>query len=215
MTEPVLCVCCSVLRRLRPDQNPRRPNVGMVCDSCRERMTADLASIPDDYAALDLERGRGEQGRLTGGFESSPPLNISALSLLGPGQDTPLARLEGWVWDWAGRLEQEPTTGMYPVCGWLSARLDWACNDHPAVDEFAQDVKDIAAVLRSHRGRDRGERVGNCPRQVGEQRCNTPLYVDPYVDEIQCTRCRQKWKRRAGEWMHLRAQQIAAGVEAA
>jgi len=64
-------------------------------------------------------------------------------------------------------------------------------------------------------GRSRGEPVGRCSRQLGEERCNTPLYVDPYVDEIQCMRCRQNWKRRDGEWMHLRAQQLSTGVEAA
>jgi len=179
-------------------------------------MATSLTALPDAYAAVDSEPVRGMSEIRSRVFESKPPLNISALSLLGPGLITPLATLDFWVQDWAGYLEQDlPDAAVTTMAFWLAARLPWACDSHPAVDDFAADLRDMTGQLRAFEGKDRGESVGRCPRHLGEERCNNPLYVDPYVDEIQCSRCRQNWKRRDGEWMHLRAQQMSAGVEAA
>jgi hypothetical protein len=187
-----------------------------VCKICRDRLRADLAALPDAYALVDAEPVRGLSEIRSRAFESRPPLNITALSLLGPGWDTPPAVLATWAQDWAGYLEHDqPDNTVTEVCRWLATRLDWACEHHPAIDEFATDLRRLTGELRAFAGKDRGERVGNCPRSYGDDHCNTPLYVDPYVDEIECTRCHMKWKRRAGEWMHLRAQQLSAGVEAA
>lgn len=230
----LLCVTCSVLRTLRPGQQPRRPNIPHVCDGCRTRLTDDLSAIPAAYVAVDLETGRTGSERRASGFESRPPLNTPALSLLAQGsvlpakegrpwpQDQlgtipPLELLWWWCEDWHGVLSQRGMPGptMASVCSWLLVRLDLACSDHPAVDEFARDVKDISGQLRVFGTKDRGEPAGRCPRMNGDARCDTPLYVDPYVDEIECSRCHTKWKRREGQWMHLRAQQEAAKVEIA
>lgn len=214
MTEPsILCVTCVVLR---PKGKPREPNTPNVCDGCRERLDQDLQALPDAYALVDVEPVRGMSEIRSRAFESRPPLSITALSLLGPGWDTPPAILIAWAGDWANRLDHTaPGETLSETARWLWVRLSWACGNHPNVDEFASDLRRIAGELHAHTGRDRGERVGNCPRQYGDDHCNTPLYVDPYVDEIECSRCHQKWKRKAGEWMHLRAQQLSAGVEAA
>ena len=211
--ESALCATCAVLR---PKGRPRQPRSPQVCDGCRERLSVDLSAIPDAYALVDAGPVRGMSEIRSRAFESQPPLNIAALSLLGPGWDTPPARLDWWAQDWAGMLGHEPPgPTVSELCRWLGVRLPWACDQHPAIDEFAQDIRELAGQLRAYGGRDRGEAVGRCPRDRGGERCNTALYVDPYVDQIECTRCRMKWKRKAGEWMHLRAQQLAAGVEAA
>lgn len=214
MTEPTaLCVLCAVYR---PSAQPRRPNNPLACDPCREHLAGDLAGIPDAYAAVDAQPARGMSEILTRVFESKPPLNINALSLLGPGTQTPLATLDFWAQDWAGYLEQAvPVVAVTTLSLWLAARLPWACDQHPAIDDFARDIRELAGQLRAFEGADRGEYVGRCPRLIGISRCNTQLYVDPYVDEIQCRRCKQQWKRRGGEWMHLRAQQLSAEVESA
>jgi hypothetical protein len=213
MNESILCCVCPILRA---KSTPRLPRTPAVCDGCRDRMSTSLAALPDAYAAVDSEPVRGTSEIRSRAYESKPPLNIAALSLFGPGTHTPLATLDFWVQDWAGYLEQElPEPTVTTMVFWLAARLPWACDSHPAVDDFAADLRDMTGQLRAFEGKDRGEPVGRCPRLIGEERCNTPLYVDPYVDEIQCTRCRQNWKRRDGEWMHLRAQQLSAGVEAA
>lgn len=213
MTEGVLCITCTVLRS---KGTPHQPHVPMCCNWCRTRLETLLAEIPTAYALIDAEPVRGTSEIRSRAFESRPPLNITALSLLGPGTGTPPAILDFWVQDWAGELNQQlPDPFVTTMCTWLTARLSWACDSHPAIDEFARNMHELSGQLRPFQSTDRGERVGRCPRQAGDDRCNTPLYVDPYVDEIQCTRCKQKWKRKAGEWMHLRAQQLSAGVEAA
>jgi len=234
VSEPtaLLCVCCPVLR---PKGRPRRPNTPQVCDGCRERLSGDLSGLPETYALVDADPVRGTSEIRSREYESRPPLNIAALSLLGRGsvipstdgrhwpQDQlgtvpPLDLLGWWVEDWIttrAMREQMPAMVMTTVTTWLSLRLDWACDQHLAIDEFAQDVRQLASQLRPFAGKDGGTRVGNCPRAYGDDRCNTPLYVDPYVNEIRCTRCKQTWRRQDGEWMHLRAQQLAAGVEAA
>jgi hypothetical protein len=212
--DAVLCVVCPVLR---PKGTPRKPNNPPVCDGCGKRLEADLNALPASYAAVDAEPVRGMTEIRSRVFESKPPLNINALSLLGPGEDTPVAVLDFWAQDWAGILDQPPPAAyVTTMCLWLAARLPWALANHPAIDDFAHSLRELTNALRPYEGGDdRGEYVGRCPRLLGDDRCNTPLYVDPYVDQIQCTRCRQQWKRKAGEWMHLRAQQLGAGVEAA
>lgn len=212
MTE-ALCVCCAVFW---PKGQPRKPNTPQVCDSCRRRLATDLAAIPEAYSFVDPDPVRGVTEIRSRVFESKPPLNINALSLLGPGSDTPPAKLYFWTHDWALLLEHDqPDPYVTTMSAWLTVRLSWACDLHPAVDEFARDIRELAGELRAYGGKERGEAVGRCPRDRGGERCNTQLFVDPYVDEIECSRCHMKWKRKAGEWMHLRAQQLAAGVEAA
>jgi len=213
MGDGVLCAVCPIYR---PKALPRAPRTPQVCDGCRDRIGADLAALPAAYAAVDSEPVRGTSEIRSRAFESRPPLNITALSLLGPGTETPLALLDFWAQDWARELDQTlPPAAVSTIAPWLSARLPWACDQHPAIDEFATHLRSIIGHLRVFEGKDSGSPVGRCPRQFGGDRCNTRLFVDPYVDEIQCTRCKQQWKRKAGEWMHLRAQQLAAGVEAA
>lgn len=218
----LLCVVCPTFGRDGEDNHPkpRRPNVPNVCDADRERLAGDLAALPDAYYAVPDHLYPSPAGgeRHSIGYESRPPVNISALSLLGPGEGTPLAVMATWAMDWATYLrEAGPVNEMTAVCQWLGIRLDWACSNHPAVDEFAAALSDVLGQLRPFQSAKVGEPAGRCPRRPGDQRCKTPLYVDPYDEqaEIVCPRCKSKWKRGDGEWIHLRAQQIAAGVEAA
>lgn len=229
----VLCVLCALYR---PQSKPRQPTVPQACDGCRERLSGELSGLPEAYMAVggNLEHGRTGGERRATGFESQAPLNVHAVSLIAPGsvipatdgrpypQDQlgdvpPLEQLAWWVEDWIGtraRREPMPALSIPFVVVWLKVRLEWACNDHPAIDEFAADIHRIAWALKPHDS-DRGEKVGKCPRKNGDSVCGTALYVDPYTDRIRCTRCGQEWRRRNGEWLHLRAQQIAAGTDAA
>lgn len=218
MTEPttLLCITCAVFR---PKGNPRRPNRPMVCDGDRQALSGFLVDLPPLYIALDqfLEPGTVGGERRSGAFESRLPMNVTVFSLLGPGLGTPLGLMGTWAADWAGiRRETQPDAGMFSLCAWLIDRLDWACDEHDAVDEFAADLKHMLGVIKAVTGKERGEKVGRCPQRLGDgTRCDTQLYVDPYVDTIVCSRCRMEWKRKAGQWMHLRGQQLAAGVESA
>ena len=230
----LLCILCPI-HFPSSTQDPRRPTHPPVCDGCRSRLTENVRGIP---AALDgvwehVEPGRNGAERRTVGYESRPPLNVPALSELQHGsvipskegtrypQDQlgsiqPRELLWWWVQDWAGiRRESTPSEWTEALAEWLVERVEWACDNHPAVDEFAQDIRDLTRALRAFAPKEQGESAGRCPQKRGDVRCDTPLYVDPYVDTIRCTRCGTEWKRREGQWMHLRGQQVAAGVEAA
>lgn len=212
----LLCVCCPTFH---PDGQPRLPNNPQVCDGCRRRLATRLSEIPTNlngvYAHILPGRTGGE--RRTRGFESRAPFNLNAYSLIGAGWDTPLARLDFWVQDWAReRRESTPDPTVRLLCGWLANRIDWACDHHPAVDEFTMDIIDITRSLRPFQPRTTGEPAGTCPVITRDNTpCNARLYVDAYVDVIACNRCGTSWHRRKGEWLHLRSAQSALEQESA
>lgn len=214
----ILCVCCDVLRRLKPDQKPRVPSVPQVCDGCRSRLSDELSAIPAALGEVydHLVPGRGVGERRTNGYESKPPINLHAWSLILPGRETPLALLEFWAQDWAGeRSERLPEDNVTVIVAWMTNRLDWACNLHRAIDEYARDIRAVTNWLRPYQPKATGQAAGKCPRKPSDRRCGSDLFVDPYQDIINCGRCGASWDRKQGEWTHLRAQQLAAGVEAA
>lgn len=56
--------------------------------------------------------------------------------------------LDGWARDWASYLGHHVPTPQVPLlCAWLSDRLPWALEHHPALDEFAADVGDLLRTL--------------------------------------------------------------------
>jgi hypothetical protein len=66
-------------------------------------------------------------------------------------------RLAAWVADWIdtgapGSVQPAPTVEI--LTGWLSVptRLDWACKHHPAIDDFAAEVKEIIGALYAVNG---------------------------------------------------------------
>lgn len=61
--------------------------------------------------------------------------------------------LEFWVQDWItmrGEGEHLPLPLVPPLAGWLSARLTWAIDEHPAIDEFATALTRIYGALRAY-----------------------------------------------------------------
>lgn len=58
--------------------------------------------------------------------------------------------LDFWAADWAAaRNERRPDPQVPVLCRWLGDRLDWACTDHTAVDEFAGKVSGLYGALMS------------------------------------------------------------------
>lgn len=103
----------------------------------------------------------------------------------------PLATtLDTWVRDWADlRHESRPAARTAIMLRWMRARVDWACDEYPAVD-------DLAAELRSYRSTMRGllglvevpdHKVGvSCP-----QCHNRSLYRENGNWYIECAECPQ------------------------
>jgi hypothetical protein len=227
-----LCVVCPVLR---PASRPMLPDFPPVHEGCRTQIRAELAEIPDLYALIpaSLEPGTGTGVKVSGTRTPPLPLALNPLNLLvaggtGPVHDPygdqhgpipPLVVLDLWVGNWIAfrqRDEHEPVPTISTLTSWLLNRLDDAFDHHPAIDDFAREIhatyRTIKAVTQAER---KGEPVGRCPMETRDGgRCDTKLYADPYVDQIQCQRCGTSWERR--RWLTLAAaQDDVRGEEAA
>ena len=133
----------------------------------------------------------------------------------------PLVLLDQWVQDWIsyGAGDHQPVPTMSSQCGWLSVRLDWACEHHPAIDDFADELRRrVYHVLRGVLGlteERQGSYVGRCPMPCqGGGLCETSLWVDPYTTRICCGArgCSGEWDRSKHQWVSLVAAQEAAGL---
>ena len=134
-----------------------------VCDDCQNTIAAQLRALPDLAAQAHHHLLPGfTEHAITGVPGSRPPLDIAALDLacaewlLMTDEDTddpPWTGLEGWEQDWRRTLHLSPygpasahrtalgQTTLVGVVGFLVANLPRAAVLHPAIDEFARDVR--------------------------------------------------------------------------
>lgn len=115
---------------------------------------------------------------VTGSREAPVPVPLDVVDLLGPARIPnpmrgpgwyplslwpedqigylPVAtELELWVIDWIGhrgQAEHRPEPTVASLAGWLADRIPDACDDHPAIDEFATDLRRIRASIRRANG---------------------------------------------------------------
>jgi hypothetical protein len=134
--------------------------------------------------------------------------------------------LDGMVRDWLTYRADEhaPAPTVTSLCRWLSHRLEWACEHHPAVDEFAGDLVELAREVRSAGRVDSGMGtfVGRCPTELRDgSRCGRPLRVDMVRRAdgdgnaggfVVACRCGSSWDHTKGEWVGLAAAQERAGL---
>jgi len=187
-----------------------------VHDRCRFAVDHRLGQIPGLYAALAavLEPGRAAGARVSGSRTPPLPVQLEPLSLRGRGGIITI--LATWETDWRERrgwyaipthanLEQTLVgdQALAGIIDWLRDQLDWAIANHPAVDEFAGEVRDI--VHQCHRAIGALEnhmRIGTCPAlDENGHPCNSRLYADPQADTIICRNCGADWPR--DQWMIL------------
>jgi hypothetical protein len=112
---------------------------------------------------------------ISGSREAPVPVSLDMVDLTGParlpnptrgpgyyprslwpedqiGQQPVATVLDQWVRDW--RSYESCPRGQMPVptvpvlIGWLGARVDWAVDSHPAVDEFAAEVWSLTMACR-------------------------------------------------------------------
>jgi len=209
-----VCVVCQHPRRL-----PTRPP---VCDADRTALDSMLREIPDLLARLDpAGAGNGSGPKVSGSKDPPVPLSVDVvdlttqsrggtLTIAGPDQIGYLSvatELDFWVMDWRLLLWSDhsiPLPTVAVLAGWLRNRLDIACDEHPAIDEFAAKIRQIHKTLTRMVGDNKrtGERVGTCPMKLrDDSRCNTPLHADPYVSQVACDRCGTSW----ASWLTLMA----------
>lgn len=177
-----------------------------ACATCRKWLARDLGEIAGLAALLPLVVAPA------GGSEGGVPLRLAAVDLGLPlwggassatvhdpygdqgGQVPVAARLDSWVQDWAitrDRGEGLPGVTVPEIVGWLLNRIEDACDEHPAVDEFAAEVRAIkAAICRTLSTEPmRAVRYGaSCPRCEAQT-----LRRTIGADWIECEGCGRLW----------------------
>ena len=194
------CVVC----RRRPPQHPH------VCDGCRKRLHNTLAEIVDLYALLPgaMVPGSATGEKVSGTREAPLPLRVDPLDLSLPlrgggvvhdpdGDQTGMVpvvwTLDTWVRDWRDTLwpnHRLPAPTVATLCGWLRNRLDDACDQHPAIAEFAGDITRVHTDLRRVLGLLplRHRLHAPCPQ------CDMlTLYRDDGADYVECGSCGRVW----------------------
>jgi len=78
--------------------------------------------------------------------EAPPPASYGDQA----GQLSVAAVLDSWVRDWRGIRkagEGLPEPSVPVLAQWLANRVEWACDEHPAVDEFAEEMRGLRSAL--------------------------------------------------------------------
>lgn len=194
---------CTICRRpTDPERDPIRHQ------RCAERLTANLRDIPGHYALMGAVLAPGTAGgraHVSGTRTAPLPVRLEPLNLRARGGI--ITVLATWEADWREtRGLAEATRGISErdlagIVLSLRTHLPWAIEYHPAVQEFADEVRDIVQQCRAAAGLlPHMMRIGNCPALIGEETCGAVLYADPMAEEIRC-RCGARWAR--GRWMML------------
>lgn len=194
---------CTICRRPTDDRDPIRHQ------HCADRLRTDLADIPGLYALMGavLAPGTAGGGSRVSGTRTAPlPVRLEPLSLRARGGIVTI--LATWEADWRetrGLTEAQRGTAERDLGGivlWLRAHLPWAIDEHPAIQEFADEIRDVVRQCRAAAGLlPRMMRIGECPALVGEAACGAALYADPQGHEIRCRECGTRWPRT--NWMLL------------
>lgn len=172
----------------------RTPDIAQVCAPCRVRMRDQLRDVVEFYAIAEHEL---VPGSATGarGSERTIGVRVAALDFLA-GHDV-VAVLGLWERDWRETYGlADPKAGrtvaatLVEIVKFLHAWLDRACDDHPAIDDFARELGDAWATARSA-ARMTGQRktVVDCPTVNDDgTACGGHVTVTDDTDTY-CRRC--------------------------
>lgn len=199
-----------------------------ACRPCEDATSQRIAELPALFRQLDTTAALMREARRPGGAGGSgsktPPIppRLDVLNLVGPGGVAArLSAIEdawrqvlGWtVAPWRG----SPTQAVPHLVEFLANNLLWACSSY---EEVGQDIDDLRRLHGECKAIVDGERkpgrvqIGNCPIQVDDRLCWTPLTASAASHRIRCGGCGARWET-LGEWRDLRAAQEQVLAEAA
>ncbi|MFD7410639.1 hypothetical protein [Kitasatospora purpeofusca] len=202
--------CCICHRELRTDELARQ-----ACRLCEVTIGQHLADLPGLYRALDdhLAPAPGPRQYTTGGPVEAPlPIHLEALNLQAAGGIATV--LVTWVGDWCDHLGwAAPAMPARPraqlaeaaeAVGFLRRNLLWACSEHPAVDDFATEIRQLhGAAQRITAPVEPPHVLGRHPADPGAaEACGGRLEMRPGGTTVRCTRCSTAWGPL--EWLGLR-----------
>lgn len=174
--------------------------------------------------------GAGAGGRVSGSRESAAVTDLDLLDLLAASRQASLVvakagdpdqigylsvetELDFWVRDWAGRRgkgEGLPDPSVPLLASWLNDRLEWACDHHPGIDEFATKVGEVRSAVRRKLG------LNAPPRELCKgvpcKSCDrTALYREGGL--VSCGYCGTHYSdKEYREWVKLEAPYALARV---
>jgi hypothetical protein len=166
-----------------------------LCGPCEDRVGQALVDIPRLYSQLSdhLHRGATNGPAVSGSKAAPAPLRVDVLDLQmekGP----VLGVLQGWVRDWEfyGHAELHETDTLQErvagACRTLRYNLGWAVTNHPAADEFADEV------LSAHRTLSRTVTGETTPRRIAVTcPCQQTLRITLDTRGETCPRCRTEY----------------------
>lgn len=161
------CAVCPTLR----DGDPRHYQRAHVCDPCRRHLARMLTEVATGFAELaeHLERGAGHGGPLVRGgeVEAALPFRVDVWDLLGvvrlevvrdvhgdqTGYVSAATTLHLWCRDWCATRalgEVGPGLAVPDMAAWLADRLEWACDEHAAIADFAVELCDLWRAVRRY-----------------------------------------------------------------
>lgn len=214
MTEARLCAVCPVRR-----QTAVHYERAQVCQPCRIWLAETVADLAVLYPQLHdaLRPGRGNNQRVTGSREAPLPLNVDVLDLTGPARDhhaSAEARrwaedqighpaiaycLDQWARDWIShdwcRSDHLPLPTVADLVAWLGKWVNEACDHHPAVDDFAREIRDVQAAMRAYIPRvvQEGERPPRGRPEPLTAQCRgcdlVSLWWWPSDERVRCDNC--------------------------
>jgi hypothetical protein len=179
----------------------------MACLKCQRRMHDHLGEIVT-YAALagaELLPGRGGDGRST---ERGLGIRLDALDFIAGFDVLPV--LELWERDWRetygltpyGPASAERNAGkgqestLVSVIGFLRQWLDRACTDHPAIDDFHDEVRTCWHQARNAaNAQPRQAWRVTCPADTNDGECGHLMRVtgDDFGGYVTCRGCKATW----------------------
>ena len=180
----------------------------MACPECQQRMDTQLVDVLEFYALAEGELlpGSGSGAR---GTERSLGVRLSALDFLA-GHDAVIV-LGLWESEWREHyglsiqpMLARPEPLLARSVAFLRAWLPRACDDHPAVDDFAHELHDCWAEGRTAArcAPGHGQTI-TCPADDEDRRdglCGyrIPIDEDHLHGRVRCRRCGTDW-----DVMHL------------
>ena len=178
----------------------------MACDRCEARIRLQLDDLPRfmEMASANLIPGQGGDGRST---ERTLGINVAALDVAA-GFDA-IAVLESWERIWredyglspyglatAALPDTRGATTLRHIVGFLTAFLARSCTEHPAIDEFAAEVRTIHRQSKQAAGQtSRNAWRVTCPADQADGECGHVLIIsaEDFGGEVTCRGCRTTW----------------------
>lgn len=177
----------------------------MACIKCENHMRRQLIELPQlmEQASGNLAPGQGGDGRST---ERTLGINVAALDVAA-GFDA-IAVLESWERIWredyeltpygeaTAKLDSSGGTLLRHIVGFLATWLERSCTDHPAIDEFAAELRQIHRSSQQAAGitKRTAWRV-TCPADTDDGECGNVLIVsgEDFGGSLTCRTCSTTW----------------------